>query len=413
MSTPDFRRNMFAFLWHAVLLAITTTFTDINTVLPALILSVGGTSLHLGILTGIMVGVPLAGQLLFAGFLHTRRRKKPFLLAGIYLRIIALSLLTLIILRGAALPLNLLLTGVYGILMVFTLSGAFAGISYMDLVGKSFAGELRKSFIVRRQAIMSVGILVSALLTRLIMGRSEGSPYPLLFALSAFSLLTASGGFWFIRERRSSETSRKDAAPQSVRSILRRIPQLVGRDDNLRNYIIAANLLGFGTVLLPFYVALGKASYDLPPGMIGNLVLIQISGMILGNLIWHKVIEARGFKGMLFVWSAIGTLLPPAAAAMAIMLPFRVYLPLFIATGLYIGAQKVTSDAVLMEISTDDNRALYTGIFGTFNMSLALFPILMGGIISAVGFTPVFLFAAAAALAAQLFIRKMNCPVDR
>ena len=76
--------NYRAFLWHAALLAVTTTFTDINTVLPSLFLKLGGGELHLGILTGIMVGVPLAGQLLFAGWLHGRPRKKPYLLLALY-----------------------------------------------------------------------------------------------------------------------------------------------------------------------------------------------------------------------------------------------------------------------------------------------------------------------------------------
>ena len=38
-----------------------------------------------------MIGLPLVAQLLFAGFLHTRPRKKPYLLLGINLRVLALA----------------------------------------------------------------------------------------------------------------------------------------------------------------------------------------------------------------------------------------------------------------------------------------------------------------------------------
>lgn len=196
-TSSKLRTNTFAFLWHAALLAVTVTFTDINTVLPSLILSVGGNDIHLGILTGIMVGVPLAGQLLFAGFLHTRKRKKPWLLLGIYLRVFALGLLTLIILYGSQSSLPLLLTMLYFSLLIFTVSGAFAGISYLDLVGKSFIGEYRKRFVVKRQAIMSVGTLASALLTRLILS-AMGRGWSLPAAVRPFSRNPAPGKYRFL-----------------------------------------------------------------------------------------------------------------------------------------------------------------------------------------------------------------------
>jgi MFS family permease len=404
------KQNMIAFLWHAVLLAVTVAFTDINTVLPALILGVGGSELHLGILTGIMVGVPLAGQLLFAGFLHTRNRKKPFLLLGIYLRVFSLILLTVIILLSENWTLPILLVFLYSSLLIFTLSGAFAGVSYMDLIGKSFPGGGRRIFLLRRQMIMGLGTLVSALLTRTIFSQMDSrSSYPLLFGLSALALLLASVGFLFIREKERVSTGQS----RGMREILRLIPEYLKKDETLRRYILASNLLGFGTVLLPFYVAVAKKTYEVSPTMIGNFILIQIGGMILSNFLWRRVVKKAGFKGMLRIWAILGVLVPFLALAASSFLPLRGFLPVFIFTGFYLGAQKVTADAVLLEISNDENRALYSGIFGTFNLSMALFPILLGGIIGWAGYLPVFLFISLAAGASLFIIRIMVCPVDR
>ncbi|MDT8299230.1 MAG: hypothetical protein RQ801_13065, partial [Spirochaetaceae bacterium] len=83
-------KNYAAFIWHAALLAVTATFIEINTVLPAMIIRVGGNELHIGIMSAIMIGISLIAQLSFAGYLHGRRRKKPFLILGINLRILAL-----------------------------------------------------------------------------------------------------------------------------------------------------------------------------------------------------------------------------------------------------------------------------------------------------------------------------------
>ena len=80
-----------AFYWHAFFLAVTTSLTEVNTVMPALVIEAGGTVVAVGALTAIMIGLPLVSQLLFAGFLHTRQRKKPYLLLGINLRVVALA----------------------------------------------------------------------------------------------------------------------------------------------------------------------------------------------------------------------------------------------------------------------------------------------------------------------------------
>jgi ABC-type cobalamin transport system permease subunit len=90
-NTFNYKRNFYAFIWHALFFAFVSTFIDVNTVLSSFLLNIGGSSVHVGILTAIYIGLPLITQFLFAGFLSGRSRKKPFLLAGIYLRVLALA----------------------------------------------------------------------------------------------------------------------------------------------------------------------------------------------------------------------------------------------------------------------------------------------------------------------------------
>jgi len=58
-------KNSFAFIWHAFCLSLAETFTDKNSVLPGLILLLGGTQTDIGTLTAIMIGVPLISQIIF------------------------------------------------------------------------------------------------------------------------------------------------------------------------------------------------------------------------------------------------------------------------------------------------------------------------------------------------------------
>jgi hypothetical protein len=123
------RRNYIGFLWHGVFLSITLTFTDVNTVIPAMILRVGGRELH--------IGIPLITKLLFIGFLRGQSRKKPYLLTGIYLRVVSLGLTAVTLANLYRIDNRAVMALIYMELLMFTVSRAFAGISYIDLIGSS------------------------------------------------------------------------------------------------------------------------------------------------------------------------------------------------------------------------------------------------------------------------------------
>lgn len=401
--------NFYAFLWHAILLSITVTFTEINTIMPALVLNVGGNEFHVGIMTAIMVGVPLAAQLFFAGFLHSRKRKKPYLLAGISLRVFSLALIAVTILNIQRFTLTLALALIYLELLLFTVSGAFAGISYLDILGKSFSGELRQRFFLRKQFISSIGILASALLARTILARF-GYPthYVILFSAAAAVLLLASGGFWVIREEGGI-----GGKAVSFFKTLRSIPGMLAADKNLGLYILVCNLLGYGTVLLPFYLALARRQYSLGGELVGNLLLLQISGMVIASLLWPRLVKKTGFKGILYYRAYLAMFLPLLALLISRFLPAWAYLPVFVLSGSAVSSQKLTSEAVLVELSTDENRALYSGIVGALNLTVALFPLVIGALIRWIGYVPVFAAGSALAFTGAFFIRRISCPIDR
>lgn len=127
------KRNYSAFLVHALFLALTMNFIDINTVVPNMLAESGATSLHMGILSSIMIGGTSFMQLLFAGIIFPLRRKKPALLAGIYLRVTALIILGIFLRTLSGVGLWKVWT-ILGLMTVFSFSGAFANISYTDIL---------------------------------------------------------------------------------------------------------------------------------------------------------------------------------------------------------------------------------------------------------------------------------------
>lgn len=49
-NTEYAKRNFNSFVWHAVFLALTKNFININTVIPTMLIEAGGSSFHLEIL---------------------------------------------------------------------------------------------------------------------------------------------------------------------------------------------------------------------------------------------------------------------------------------------------------------------------------------------------------------------------
>ncbi len=406
MNQDHTQYNFKAFVWHATWLAFTSTFTEINTVLPGMILKVGGNQIHVGVLTAIMVGVPMLTQLVFAGYLTPKLRKKPYLLLGVYLRVAALGGVAWTLASFTEIEPMYVIFLVYGWMLIFATSGAFAGISYTDILGKSIAGNTRKRFFIVRQSLASVGVLFSALIVREILKRfSYPQNYQLLFTAAAVALFVAALGFVALREK--PVTNRFERS--SFLEILKFIPGYLREDANLRNYIIMNNLTGFATTLLPFYVVLARDTYSLGMADIGNFLLVQISGMILSNFLWSRIVKKYHFKGVIMAWIIIGACLPVLALVFTAVAPESVFLLIFFLSGAAMSARKIAQEGVLLEISENDNRALYSGINGAFNLTIAIFPLVSGFVITWVGYTPVFILGSLAMLTAMIFVRRLKC----
>ena len=172
------------------------------------------------------------------------------------------------------------------------------------------------------------------------------------------------------------------------------------------------NLTGFATTLLPFYVVLARDTYSLALADVGNFLLVQIAGMILSNFLWSRIVKEYHFKGVLLIWILIGASLPVLALVFSAFAAKPVFLIVFFLSGVAMSARKIAQEGVLIEISENDNRALYSGINGAFNLTIALFPLISGFVIAWVGYTPVFIVGSIAMLSATIFVRRLNCEMS-
>ncbi|MCK4466549.1 MAG: hypothetical protein KAU83_12630, partial [Bacteroidales bacterium] len=138
--------NYYAFIWHTSFLALAMNFMDVDTVIPAMLGEAGGNGLHIGLMTAIMFGGSSFTQLIFAPFISNYAYKKKFLLLGINARIVTVFFMSIMLYFSSALHGNYTIWLIFLLITSFSLGGAFANVSYTDILGKSIDQSARKSF---------------------------------------------------------------------------------------------------------------------------------------------------------------------------------------------------------------------------------------------------------------------------
>ena len=362
----------------------------------------------MGLLTGIYIGLPMITQLLFAGFLAGRARKKPFLLVGIYLRVLALAGMGHTLLISDSSESGRLMIMIFVWIAIFAVSGAFAGISYTDLMGKIFIGPQRKNLLIFKQFVSATGMLISAIAVRyLVTAFSYPENYTVIFFTASVLLFIAAFGFLIIKEKSADADNL-----YNMIHILKAIPRMLRSDKNLMNYIFLINLTSLGITIIPFYVVLSKSIYGLDQNQIGNFLILQFLGMIVSSVIWNWIAKHFKYKGISLGCIITGSLLPVMAIFFS-RYGISVYQWIFFIAGFSISAYTISLQGILLEITNNDNRAIYTGISGTLSLATAIFPLIAGALIKTCGFTVIFTIISFSIMISLLFLKRIKCsPIE-
>lgn len=403
LSEKRSKINFKSFLWHAIFLALASNFMDIDTVIPAMLIQSGGTSFHLGILTAILLGGSSFFQLFFASYLSNKTYKKGYLLTAINLRVFSLFVLSFLFFFSKNIKSDIIILFIFIIISFFAISGSFANISYMDIFGKSVKAEKRKKFFTLKESITSIGVFISALVVRELLKRYDYPlNYSLLFFIAAFLLLTASVGFWQIKEMRS-----KIKINQGIISFFKQIPSEIKQNSNLKYYLLLINTFGLAISLLPFLILFAKENFELSDKMVGNFLVFRVTGMVVSGMVFYRLAHKVNYKFMVKIAAIVGVLIPVVSL---FLIQYQFYYQfLFILSGFFVSAYKISKSGILIEISNSENRAIYTGISGAGDIVSMIFPLLAGALISILGFHIIFIIVSIIVFAGFFISTKLDC----
>ena len=357
---------------------------DVDTIIPSMMIDAGGNAFQLGILTAIMLGGGRFAQLFFAPFLNNQPSKKGYLLGGINARIFALSGMALLFYSSSHISNSSTICSIFILISLFSLSGAFANINYVDILGKSVLQEKRKPFFSIRQVISSIIVFLSAFLAKKIFtAYVYPTNYASLFLLAALFLTIASLGFWKIKEVTASNLK-----IEGLVKFIDIITQEFRANKKLRNYLFLINTQGIITVLMPFLILYAKKTFAAGSHDIGNFLLLKVIGSVItGSMIFYFSKKVN-YQYLLYITSILAILI----TLFILMLPGSTLFPyIFLAGGTVFTINTISISGILLEVTTNENRALYTGLSGAGSILPALFPLLGGWIVTEFGFTPFFI----------------------
>ena len=394
--------NFMALLWHAGFLAFAQNFMDIDTVIPAMLIEAGGNAVHVGIMSAILLGGSSFTQIIFAPYLSNREHKKKFLLLGINARILSLLGLGLILYfwrSGSTFP---ILWMIFLFITIFALGGAFANISYTDIVGKSIDSEVRKSFFSSKQILSGIVVLLSVLAARQVL---VSRPYPVNYAFMFFigfaALLTASLGFWSIKETVPSRTR-----IAGIHHFIEVMKLELKENPRLKYFLGFINTQGIAIGFLPFVILYAKEFYGTESSDTGFFLISKVIGSVAVSMLVFAFRKRVRYRYLLYSNVILALIMP-----LLILLPGGrpSFFPVFIIGGVVYAMYSIAMNGVLLEVSGNDNRALYAGFAGAGNIIPALFPILGGWLISQFGFHVFFGLFMAIVLLSLFFVFKIHC----
>ena len=394
--------NFWSFLWHAGFLALAKNFMDVDTIIPAMIVEAGGGAMHIGIMTAIMLGGASFTQLFFAPYLSNQTYKKKYLLAGINTRIFSLVGLgaLLFMLKGEQVGYVLWLAFLF--ITLFSLAGAFANVSYYDILGKSVNPQKRKTFFSSNQIISGAIVLGAAFLVKkVLVWKDFPVNYALMFFFGGALLLVASGGFWSVRE-----TVPSTMKISGVKNFIHVMKQELKSNKKLLYFLGFINTQGIAISFLPFVILYAKETFNTQRSDTGNFLLFKVIGIVFVSLL--VLLGAKKLKYNILLYSNVALTLLLGGLAWGISgIDGLKYI--FVAGGVVYSLYTMTMNGLLLEISGNENRALYTGFAGAGNILPALFPLLGGTLIQLFGFRAFFALFMIIIASAAFFIFKINC----
>ncbi len=359
-----------------------------QTVLPALLVRLGGGNVEVGALSVIVYLGVFLPQVLASRYVERLPWKKPWVVGfGIAQRLTVLVVgMTIVLLarRHPAVVLPLFF-------VLLTLNQLLTGIStpaWFDLFAKLTPVHRRGRLTGTRNAMagsvaFACGFLLIWILGAFVFPFNYGLVFLLAFLLQAVSIA--------LQARLVEEYPSRVAAPRSVREYFAALPDLISETPGFRPFLIASMFLVLATMSAGFFALYALKALQAGESQVGAFTLVMVVGQVAGALAIGRLADRYGNKLAVLI-AAAGLLLAAVWGLLAPTLAW--FMPVFFLLGINLGSELMSRYNLAIEYGSPEQRSTIIGLMNTVLAPFYLSGLFAGWVSTMFGYRTVFALGA-------------------
>jgi len=367
--------NHYKNIIHGFFVSIATTIAEANTILPLMVTFFGGSAILVGIFSSLLRGGAIFVQLYAAFHAQSYTHMQKYMRRVFLYRFLAWFFIGFsILLFGESSP-NITLFCIGLGLFIFSFSAGFGAIYFKEIIAKIFTKEFRGKSMAIRQFFAGFASLLSGASAGFIMNTYEAPiSYGILFIVS--SLLMSIGFFAFgtISEPIKQNISKKE---KSFKEFLKNSIIILKKDKKLQIQIITFLLSYSYLFSLPFIILDAATKINLNGVAIASIITVQMLGSMLSNILWGKLSYMNKNKLIINIIIILHILVLILALN---FYSLYIYMFMFFLVGASLDGFRLSSTNLLINISPEDKRPVYTAIQANI-ISIGIFFSIVGGFI--------------------------------
>ncbi len=396
-------KNYILGIINGVLFNFVDSLTGPRTVMPVLLKTMTNSSFIIGLASAMPPALWFLPQIFTASFLEGMPYKKFMYIYTAYTRFFAMLLMALVIFWHPSFVLPLFIS----LLFIYSLSAGLAGVSFMDIVGKTIHPKKLPSFWAWRQFAGGILAALGGFFVKYILSTKEYPiNYGLLFLIS--SVIVAIGLFAFSLSEEPPDTKQKKH--ESFNKFLKEGFEVFKKDTQFRCLFFFRILINIASAFNPFYILFALSRNLIKPYEAGYLITAQMLGTILSNILWNHISKKKSAREILIYNAVIYTIMP-ILIIFTPDIPLLIYL-IFFAMGSTAAGVRVGYPSYLLTIATDEKRPTYIGFINTLTGPFFFFSMVNGFIIDKFSFYPAILLTIISGISATYIALKMKRPVE-
>ena len=400
------KRNFIAMTIEGSFFFSGQAFIDYNAVIPVFIFAYTQSVLLAGLATTIYFVASISMQTIVGPYLR-RIRNVPFYISRIMLIFRPLPFLMIPVLFAGFSPWTTI--SIFLVIYVMMYAGhGMIQIAWTDLFGRTIQPEKRGILFGYQLLFGGLGALLAGFIVKSALdhpGFTDDQRFALIFGCSAITFTISAISMFFTRDLpRKIEVSKI-----SPLQYYRKLPHYLRQNKAFRRLAVVRIFASVAIMVAPFVILFGDKMMQLEPTDVSTLVFLQISGNLIGGIIWGKVSSRFGNHRVIFTSQIFSFSIALFAVLLFIIrpaqLPAAILWPLVLANGINMG-NWVGFINYTIDIVDEEERTIYLLINNLITFPFAFLPFLAGVIAQTFGYLPIFIISGLAA-SASLYLSRL------